>query len=241
MPIPHPSAPPPPTSSEFPYLTSAADHYSEKAADLYGCIPFIARTFSMHVPPTRREKQCACTPYSTFCYRPLGHAEQEPGAVPLNLRANGPEGWLETPQAHRNNTLPGNDQLVKPARATTDYLTRDSAASYSSIVGLAGTIPKRMRMRPGYREFRADHELIMARIARSHSRNRGSNSARMRTSIVDHGSPGSWHGTSATAPATTIACNTPKVESPSMQKNEILAARKDGNGKRGVPADPSLS
>ena len=26
------------------------------------------------------------------------------------------------------------------------------------------------------------------------------------TAIVDHGNPGAWHGTSATAPATTIAC-----------------------------------
>jgi len=59
---------------------------------------------------------------------------------------------------------------------------------------------------PGYREFQADHELIMARIARSPSRNRGSNNARTATSIVDHVSPGSWRGTSATAPATAIAC-----------------------------------
>ena len=28
----------------------------------------------------------------------------------------------------------------------------------------------------------------------------------MRTAIVDHGNPGAWHGTSATAPATTVAC-----------------------------------
>ncbi|KAI9432797.1 hypothetical protein H4582DRAFT_2083191 [Lactarius indigo] len=59
---------------------------------------------------------------------------------------------------------------------------------------------------PGFGEFRADYEPILARIARSHSRNRGSNGARTRTAIVDHGNPGAWHGGSATAPATTIAC-----------------------------------
>ena len=60
--------------------------------------------------------------------------------------------------------------------------------------------------RARYGEFRADLEPILARIARSHSRNRGSNGARTRTAIVDHGNPGAWHGTSATAPATIIAC-----------------------------------
>ncbi|KAN0141708.1 hypothetical protein V8E53_000170 [Lactarius tabidus] len=59
---------------------------------------------------------------------------------------------------------------------------------------------------PGYGEFRADFEPILARIARSHPRNRGSNGGRTRTAIVDHGNPGAWHGTSATAPATTVAC-----------------------------------
>ncbi|KAH9055829.1 hypothetical protein EDB83DRAFT_2293073 [Lactarius deliciosus] len=59
---------------------------------------------------------------------------------------------------------------------------------------------------PGFGEFRADYEPILARIARSHSRNRGSNGARTRTAIVDHGNPGAWHGGSATAPATTVAC-----------------------------------
>ncbi|KAN0141756.1 hypothetical protein V8E53_000218 [Lactarius tabidus] len=59
---------------------------------------------------------------------------------------------------------------------------------------------------PGYGEFRADFEPILARIARSHSRNRGSNGGRTRTAIVDHGNPGAWHGASATAPATTVAC-----------------------------------
>ncbi|KAF8259317.1 ribonuclease H-like domain-containing protein [Lactarius quietus] len=59
---------------------------------------------------------------------------------------------------------------------------------------------------PGYGEFRADYEPILARIARSQSRKRGSNGAPTRTAIVDHGNPGAWHGTSATAPATTVAC-----------------------------------
>ena len=58
----------------------------------------------------------------------------------------------------------------------------------------------------GYGEFRADFEPILARIARSHSRNRGSNGSHTRTAIVDHGNPGAWHRTSATAPATTVAC-----------------------------------
>ncbi|KAN0141701.1 hypothetical protein V8E53_000163 [Lactarius tabidus] len=37
-------------------------------------------------------------------------------------------------------------------------------------------------------------------------RNRGSNGPRTRTAIVDHGSPGALHGTSATAHATVVAC-----------------------------------
>ncbi|KAN0141735.1 hypothetical protein V8E53_000197 [Lactarius tabidus] len=64
----------------------------------------------------------------------------------------------------------------------------------------------KIKNRPGYGEFRADFEPILARIARSHPRNRGSNGGRTRTAIVDHGNPGAWHGTSATAPATTVAC-----------------------------------
>ncbi|KAN0141724.1 hypothetical protein V8E53_000186 [Lactarius tabidus] len=64
----------------------------------------------------------------------------------------------------------------------------------------------KIKNRPGYGEFRADFEPILARIARSHPRNRGSNGGRTRTAIVDHGNPGAWHSTSATAPATTVAC-----------------------------------
>ena len=59
---------------------------------------------------------------------------------------------------------------------------------------------------PGYGEFRTDHEPILARIARSHWRHHGPNGGGARTAIVDHGNPGAWHGTSATAPATTVGC-----------------------------------
>ena len=59
---------------------------------------------------------------------------------------------------------------------------------------------------PRYGEFRADYEPILARIARSHSRDRGSNGAPTRTAIVDQGSPGAWHCTSVTVQATTVAC-----------------------------------
>ncbi|KAI9450824.1 hypothetical protein BJY52DRAFT_1419405 [Lactarius psammicola] len=64
----------------------------------------------------------------------------------------------------------------------------------------------RIKNRPGYREFGADYELILAHIVRSHSRNRGSNGACTHTAIIDHSNPGAWHGTSAIAPATTVAC-----------------------------------
>ena len=47
---------------------------------------------------------------------------------------------------------------------------------------------------PGYGEFMTDYEPIPARIAR--------------TVIVDHSNPGAWHGTSASAPATTVPCTT---------------------------------
>ncbi|KAH9965648.1 hypothetical protein BJV74DRAFT_869879 [Russula compacta] len=56
---------------------------------------------------------------------------------------------------------------------------------------------------PGYGEFRTDYEPILARVARSL---RGPNGSGARAAIVDHGNPGAWHGTSATAPATTVAC-----------------------------------
>ncbi|KAI0248416.1 hypothetical protein BJV78DRAFT_799137 [Lactifluus subvellereus] len=59
---------------------------------------------------------------------------------------------------------------------------------------------------PGYGEFRTDYEPILARIACSHSRHHGPNGEGARTAIVDHGNPGAWHGTSASAPATTVPC-----------------------------------
>ena len=57
-----------------------------------------------------------------------------------------------------------------------------------------------------YGEFRTDYEPILARIARSYSRPHGPNGEGARTAIVDHGNPGAWHGTSASAPATTVPC-----------------------------------
>ncbi|KAI0249684.1 hypothetical protein BJV78DRAFT_1394638 [Lactifluus subvellereus] len=62
---------------------------------------------------------------------------------------------------------------------------------------------------PGYGEYRMDYEAIFARIARSHSRRHGPNGEGARTggtAIVDHGNPGAWHGTSASAPATIVLC-----------------------------------
>ncbi|KAI9508061.1 hypothetical protein F5148DRAFT_1284472 [Russula earlei] len=60
----------------------------------------------------------------------------------------------------------------------------------------------KIRNGPGYGEFRTDYEPILARIARSHFRS----GAGARAAIVNHGNPGAWHGTSAAAPATTVAC-----------------------------------
>ncbi|KAF8496216.1 hypothetical protein F5888DRAFT_1706478 [Russula emetica] len=59
---------------------------------------------------------------------------------------------------------------------------------------------------PGYGEFRADYEPILARIARSQSHICSGGGGGARAAIVDHGNPGAWHGTSASAPATTVAC-----------------------------------
>ena len=55
-------------------------------------------------------------------------------------------------------------------------------------------------------EFRTDYEPILARIARSYLRRHGPNSEGARMAIVDHGNPGAWHGTSASAPAMTAPC-----------------------------------
>jgi len=57
---------------------------------------------------------------------------------------------------------------------------------------------------PGYGEFRTDYEPILGRIARSQSHNHSGGG--IRTAIVDHGNPGAWHGTSASASATAVAC-----------------------------------
>ncbi|KAH9958157.1 hypothetical protein BC827DRAFT_1362457 [Russula dissimulans] len=57
---------------------------------------------------------------------------------------------------------------------------------------------------PGYGEFRTDYESILGRIGRSKFRG----GACARAAIVDHGNPGAWHGMSASAPATTVACTT---------------------------------
>src|SRR6266404_1572203 len=57
---------------------------------------------------------------------------------------------------------------------------------------------------PGYGEFRVDYEPILARIAGSKSHSHSGGGAR--TAIVDHGNPDAWRGTSASAPATTVAC-----------------------------------
>ena len=59
---------------------------------------------------------------------------------------------------------------------------------------------------PGYGEFRTDYEPILARIARA--RCYGPNGGSARAAIVDHGNPGAWHGTSPSAPATTVPCTT---------------------------------
>ncbi|KAH9009052.1 hypothetical protein EDB85DRAFT_787494 [Lactarius pseudohatsudake] len=54
---------------------------------------------------------------------------------------------------------------------------------------------------------RTDYELILERIARSHSWTVQPNCAHTRTAIVDYVNPGAWHGTSVTAPPpTTVAC-----------------------------------
>ena len=68
-------------------------------------------------------------------------------------------------------------------------------------------VDQRLTLGPGYGEFRADYEPILARIARSQSHTRsGGAGGGARAAIVDHGNPGAWHGTSASAPATTVPC-----------------------------------
>ena len=50
---------------------------------------------------------------------------------------------------------------------------------------------------PGYGEFKTDQESIFERIARS------TRSGGVKTAVVDHGTPASWHGAKATA---SVAC-----------------------------------
>ena len=59
---------------------------------------------------------------------------------------------------------------------------------------------------PGYGESRTDYEPIPARITRARCCSPNGGSAR--AVIVDHGNPGAWHDTSASAPATTVPCTT---------------------------------
>ncbi|KAH9037515.1 hypothetical protein EDB85DRAFT_2072974 [Lactarius pseudohatsudake] len=88
----------------------------------------------------------------------------------------------------------------RPLKPGLAWLTRKTRSACLDL------LKAKIKNGPGFGEFRADYEPILARIARSCSRSRGSNGARTRTAIVDHGNPGAWHGGSATAPATTVAC-----------------------------------
>lgn len=54
-------------------------------------------------------------------------------------------------------------------------------------------------------EFLADYDQVMGRIVDSHSHDRESNGARTCMAIVDHGNPGTWHGTPATVPMSLCA------------------------------------
>jgi len=58
-----------------------------------------------------------------------------------------------------------------------------------------------VRLGQGCGQFRTDYEPILARSQSGSHLGGGA-----RTAIVDHGNPGAWHGTSVTAPATTVAC-----------------------------------
>ena len=60
-------------------------------------------------------------------------------------------------------------------------------------------LKKKVENGPGYGEFKTDQESIFERISRS-TRNGG-----VKTAVVDHGTPASWHGAKATA---AVACKT---------------------------------
>ncbi|KAN0141754.1 hypothetical protein V8E53_000216, partial [Lactarius tabidus] len=100
----------------------------------------------------------------------------------------------------------------RPLKPGLAQLTRKWLRRIIQITGLAGTTPKRIlricRLEPSYRKFQADLEAILVRIARSHSCN---SMADTRAAIVDHGNPGAWNGTSATAPPTVACTNIAEV------------------------------
>jgi RNA exonuclease 1 len=60
-------------------------------------------------------------------------------------------------------------------------------------------LKKKVENGPGYGEFKTDQESIFERIARS------TRSGGVKTAVVDHGTPASWHGAKATA---AVACKT---------------------------------
>ena len=60
-------------------------------------------------------------------------------------------------------------------------------------------LKKKVENGPGYGEFKTDQESIFERIARS------TRSGGVKTAVVDHGTPGNWHGAKATA---SVACKT---------------------------------
>ncbi|KAN0138117.1 hypothetical protein V8E53_004006 [Lactarius tabidus] len=111
--------------------------------------------------------------------------------------------------------------LIKPSATLLGHSTESDGAEIAwltckllgriiQIAGLASTTPRNMRVCIDFLEcafflFREDSVPILKHIVRSHSRNRESNDAPTRTAIVDHGSPGAWHDTLATAPANTVA------------------------------------
>jgi RNA exonuclease 1 len=102
---------------------------------------------------------------------------------------------------------PGGHNPEEDARACMDLLkAKIKNGAFLTCLSCRDRVDEFTGLGPGYGEFRADFEPILARIARSRSRNRASNGGHTRTAIVDHGNPGAWHGTSATAPVTTVSC-----------------------------------
>ncbi|KAN0141758.1 hypothetical protein V8E53_000220 [Lactarius tabidus] len=86
----------------------------------------------------------------------------------------------------------------RPLKPGLAQLTRKWLRRIIQITGLAGTTPKRTYVHVKAK-IKNDLEPILVRIARSHSHN---SMADTRAAIVDHGNPGAWNGTSATAPPT---------------------------------------